>query len=139
MEATQLDIQHGFTKPTYVNWFPSASFLQEISEKEYWTFSLSTRISRPSYKSLNPFVSYADPINLNAGNPNLQPERALLIELTHSKDWKNLSMSNQLFLRNVDGLVSKVRTQLEGDTTITRFENLAHSRSIGVWTPRLAL
>ncbi len=131
MEATQLDIQHGFTKPTYVNWFPSASFLQEISEKEYWTFSLSTRISRPSYKSLNPFVSYADPINLNAGNPNLQPEKALLIELTHSKDWKNLSMSNQLFLRNVDGLVSKVRTQLEGDTTITRFENLAHSRSIG--------
>ena len=131
LEATQLDIQKGFTKPSYVNWFPSASFLNEISNSESLSFSLSTRISRPSYRSLNPFISFADPINLNAGNPNLQPERAILLEFSHTKDWKNLSMSNQLFMRNIDGLVSRVRTQLEGDTTLTRFENLAHSRSIG--------
>lgn len=131
MEATQLDIQHGFSKPSYINWFPSTSFQKDISDKESLNFSLSTRISRPSYKSLNPFVSFADPINLNAGNPNLQPERAFLIEFSHSKDWKILSMSNQIFLRNIDGLVSRVRTQLDGDTTMTRYENLGHSRSIG--------
>jgi hypothetical protein len=131
MEATQLDIEHGFSKPSYINWFPSASFLNEISDHESVNLSVSTRISRPSYRSLNPFIYFADPINLNAGNPNLQPERAFLLEFSHTKDWKNISISNQLFLRNIDGLVSRVRTQLDGDTTMTRYENLGHSRSIG--------
>jgi outer membrane receptor protein involved in Fe transport len=80
---------------------------------------------------LNPFISFADPLNLNSGNPNLRPESTLLVELAHNKDFKSLSISNTLFYREITGLVGRVRTFLGGDTTLTRYENISKSRAWG--------
>jgi outer membrane receptor protein involved in Fe transport len=81
---------------------------------------------------LNPFISYADPLNLNSGNPSLKPEKAILFELSHVKDFKTISISNSLFYREITGLVGRVRTFLGGDTTLTRYENISKSRAWGL-------
>ena len=127
-EATEIA---GGVQQNYVNLFPSLSLFHPISNSQSLSFALSTRITRPSYKSLNPFISYADPLNLNAGNPLLKPEKALLFELSHAKDFHSLSVSNSLFYREITGLVGRVRTFLSGDTTLTRYENISKSRAWG--------
>ena len=128
-EATEIagDIQQ-----QYVNLFPSFSLVHPFSKSSNLSFALSSRITRPSYKSLNPFISFADPLNLNAGNPELKPEKAFLYELTHTKDYASLSISNTVFYRDISGLVGRVRTFLAGDTTLTRYENIAKSRAWGI-------
>ena len=128
LEATEIA---GGVKQNYVNLFPALTLLHLVSTTESLSFGLSTRITRPSYKSLNPFISFADPLNLNSGNPNLKPERTLLLELAHNKDFKSLSVSNTLFYREITGLVGRVRTFLGGDTTLTRYENISKSRAWG--------
>ncbi len=128
-EATEIagDIQQ-----QYVNLFPSFSLVHPFSKSSNLSFALSSRITRPSYKSLNPFISFADPLNLNAGNPELKPEKAFLFELTHTKDYASISISNTVFYRDISGLVGRVRTFLAGDTTLTRYENIAKSRAWGI-------
>ena len=128
LEATEIA---GGVKQNYVNLFPALTLLHLVSTTESLSFGLSTRITRPSYKSLNPFISFADPLNLNSGNPNLKPERTLLLEIAHNKDFKSLSISNTLFYREITGLVGRVRTFLGGDTTLTRYENISKSRAWG--------
>jgi outer membrane receptor protein involved in Fe transport len=128
IEATEIG---GDVLQNYVNLFPSLSILHPISTSQSISFALSSRITRPSYKSLNPFISFADPLNLNAGNPSLKPEKALLLELSHVKDFKSLSVSNSVFYREITGLVGRVRTFLDGDTTLTRYENISKSRAWG--------
>ena len=127
-EATEIS---GGVQQQYLNLFPSFSLSHPFSNSESITIALSSRISRPSYKSLNPFISYTDPLNLNAGNPALRPERSMLLELSHLKDFKSLSVSNSLFYREITGLVGRVRTYLGGDTTLTRYENVSKSRAWG--------
>ncbi|MFZ9160163.1 MAG: TonB-dependent receptor domain-containing protein [Aquirufa sp.] len=128
-EATEIagDIQQ-----QYLNLFPSFSIVHPLNKSSNLSFALSSRITRPSYKSLNPFISFADPLNLNAGNPELKPEKAFLYELTHTKDYASLSISNTVFYRDISGLVGRVRTFLAGDTTLTRYENIAKSRAWGI-------
>jgi outer membrane receptor for ferrienterochelin and colicin len=128
-EATEIagDIQQ-----QYLNLFPSFSLVHPLSKSSNLSFALSSRITRPSYKSLNPFISFADPLNLNSGNPELKPEKAFLYEITHTKDYASLSLSNTVFFRDISGLVGRVRTFLAGDTTLTRYENIAKSRAWGI-------
>lgn len=124
-EATQAQ------KQSYVNVFPSLMWTKSLSKNAHAFVNLSTRINRPNYKALNPFISFADPLNLNAGNPNLLPEKTLLGELGYAFDKNSWSFSNQFFYRDIQGLVGRIRTFLDGDTTLTRFENIASSRAIG--------
>ena len=128
VEATEIA---GDVQQNYVNLFPSLSILHPISTSQSISFALSSRITRPSYKSLNPFISFADPLNLQSGNTMLQPERTYLAEIEHSYDQGTFHTTNQLFYRRVNQLVGRVRTFLEGDTTLTRFENISHSNTFG--------
>jgi len=124
VEATQANLN-------YVQLFPSFLAERQLTKKQQVGFRFSSRVNRPSYKALNPFISFADPLNLQSGNPMLQPERTYLAEIEHSMDVGTLHSSNQLFYRRVNQLVGRVRTLLEGDTTLTRFENIARSETWG--------
>ncbi len=76
----------------YLNVFPNASFDTKLSDKTNIFFTYSSRIRRPSYESLNPFVIYQDEFTSIRGNPNLQPSRIHSFEIggTHI-NW-NLKM-----------------------------------------------
>lgn len=53
--------------------FPSASISRKISEDLGVNLSYSYRIRRPSYSTLNSFVTYYDSYAFEQGNPNLKP------------------------------------------------------------------
>jgi hypothetical protein len=124
LEATQANLN-------YLQLFPSLSLKRNVSKNQEVGFRFNSRVNRPSFKSLNPFISFADPLNLQSGNPMLQPERTYLAEIEHSMDVGTFHTSNQVFYRRVNQLVGRVRSLMEGDTTLTRFENISHSETWG--------
>ena len=70
--------------------FPSAGVSIPLTKKLGTNLAYSYRIQRPSYNTLNPFISYLDPYTFEKGNTTLKPE------LTHSSKF-SLSYENQPF------------------------------------------
>jgi outer membrane receptor for ferrienterochelin and colicin len=65
----------------YGNFFPNLLLNFAISEDLKGHFSYVSRITRPRYQALNPFVIYQDPFTTIEGNPNLLPEKVHAFEL----------------------------------------------------------
>jgi len=68
-------------KDRYLNIFPNASLTARLSDKANAYFTYSSRIDRPSYQSLNPFVIYQDAFTSIQGNPTIQPAKVHAFEL----------------------------------------------------------
>jgi iron complex outermembrane recepter protein len=119
-------------KRNYLNLFPSVFLSQQIDKHQQIQLNYSRRINRPSYKALNPFVNTNDLLNLSTGNPYLQPENVNSFELTHLYFKKDFSLNSTIFYRNIQNSVVRVRQIVEGDTTLTTFQNLDQNNSYGI-------
>ncbi|MGC4101851.1 outer membrane beta-barrel family protein [Ferruginibacter sp.] len=75
---------HQVHDSSYSNLFPSAFFTYHQNDKNTWNISYSRRINRPSYQSLNPFITFIDPYTQFEGNPNLKPSFSQSVEVKHS-------------------------------------------------------
>jgi len=69
----------------YFNIFPNLSATMSAGEVKL-AASYASRITRPRYQALNPFVVYQDPFTTIEGNPELKPEKSQSVEL--SADYK---------------------------------------------------
>lgn len=65
----------------YANFFPNLLLNFNFSEDWKAHFSYVSRITRPRYQALNPFVVYQDPFTTIEGNPNLLPEKVHAFEI----------------------------------------------------------
>ncbi|HEX6427101.1 MAG TPA: outer membrane beta-barrel protein, partial [Niastella sp.] len=65
----------------YLDLFPSAMVSKKISDKYQVSLNYTSRIHRPSYKALIPFVVPIDRYTQEKGNPDLQPAYSNSIEL----------------------------------------------------------
>lgn len=57
----------------YFRFLPNLLLGWQPAKNHQVSYSLSTRISRPSFKSLNPFIVYTSPMSYTKGNPDLHP------------------------------------------------------------------
>lgn len=71
-------------KKNYTQLFPSAVFSYDLNEKNTVELNFSRRITRPTYRQLNPFKFYLDPTTYQAGNPDLNPQTTMNYEFTYS-------------------------------------------------------
>lgn len=117
---------------SYLNLFPNVFLNRQINKQNQVQLNYSSRINRPSYKALNPFVNTNDLLNLITGNPYLQPENVSSFELTHQYFKKDFSLNSSIFYRNIQNTVARVRQIIGGDTTLTTFQNLNHNNSFGI-------
>ncbi|WP_353719219.1 outer membrane beta-barrel family protein [Dyadobacter sp. 676] len=60
---------------SYFNAFPNLFISKSFANGLQSRISYISRITRPRYQALNPFVIYQDPFTTIEGNPNLQPEK----------------------------------------------------------------
>jgi iron complex outermembrane recepter protein len=70
---------------TYLQFFPSAFVNYKLGKEAIVGLSLSRRIFRPDYSSLNPFVYFVDPSLYSTGNPSLKPEFTWSYEASYSR------------------------------------------------------
>lgn len=68
-------------RKNYANFFPNLLLNMALSDKLKLHASYVSRITRPRYQALNPYVIYQDPFTTIEGNPNLKPEKVHALEI----------------------------------------------------------
>lgn len=72
----------------YFRIYPSLKLGYTFSESHQLLFSYSGRVNRPDFEQLNLIPKFVDPLNLTAGNPELDPEYVHSLELGYKKQWE---------------------------------------------------
>ena len=129
----QFDVSNDGTQhnQNYTDFFPSIHLLKEFKNNNKLTFRYSRRIDRPSFREINPLQQYNDPFFLNKGNPNLLPEYTNSFDVTHTKSWKQSSISGSLYYRQATGSIQKIVELQSNGVTVTNYQNLNSSKDIG--------
>ncbi|HEX8269566.1 MAG TPA: TonB-dependent receptor [Flavobacterium sp.] len=101
-EDTNIDVnqlaQNSFNNKRYNNFFPSAFFTYEISDKSSASLSYSRRVSRPRGRMINPFQNRSSDINIFRGNPNLDASFTDAIDFGYLQRWTKLTLSTSLYV-----------------------------------------
>lgn len=104
----------------YARLFPNVSL-------QYQQFTLSYRksINRPSYAAVNPFLTFESKYAYFRGNPNLGPEMAHTVELSHV--YKGVLFTTLSYMR-YNGVVSEVYEQDPNSKVLySSYNNLSFS------------
>ncbi len=115
-------------KSNYIDFFPSLSINQNLSDKYELTFSYSRRIERPDYESLNPFIRYADLYTLAQGNPSLSPQYANSFDLSFGLNKSTNITLGYIHTRNV--MTTTLLTDSIHKTLLLFDQNLASRKTM---------
>jgi iron complex outermembrane receptor protein len=80
-------------KTSYFELFPSAYFNYKLKENQTVGVSVSRRIDRPGYQSLNPFLFQIDPGIYSTGNPLLMPQMTWSYEANYTLKSFNFTLA----------------------------------------------
>jgi outer membrane receptor protein involved in Fe transport len=119
----------------YTDFFPSAHMTFDLLNNNNVQVSYSRRIDRPGFWSLNPFSNFTDPLNIRAGNPDLDPEYTDSYELGYLKNWPTGSLYTSVYYRHSTGVIDRIRyiDVSQGDSiTYSIPQNLSLRDAIGV-------
>ncbi|MFD2247485.1 TonB-dependent receptor domain-containing protein [Pontibacter ruber] len=109
--------------PDYLKFFPSVFVSYNANKNNQFSVSYSRRISRPSYRSINPFTFYADPYTAIQGNPFLQPSFSNSLQFNYNyKSFQLLSLS---YIETNDFVSNVIKQNDETKVSISRPENLS--------------
>ena len=116
----------------YASLFPSAFFTYKLSETHMVKASYSRRIDRPRGRSLNPFPSFDDPLNIRVGNPALRPEYTDAFEAgyVHLASWGSVTLTP--YVRRTTDVVRRFQEVREDGVTVRTVGNFDTSTSSGV-------
>ena len=95
----------------YSNFFPSAFFTYEISDKSSASVSYSRRIQRPRGRMLNPFSNLSSNINIFVGNPDLNPAFSDAIDFGYIKRWEKLTFNTSLYVNKTTDVFQFARRE----------------------------
>tara|TARA_R110002020_G_scaffold114593_4_gene263680 strand:+ start:77261 stop:79690 length:2430 start_codon:yes stop_codon:yes gene_type:complete len=114
LEITNIDVKQftsdvSFNK-NYSNLFPSFHLGYQLIETSELKTSYGRRISRPSFRELNPFSGYSNDLNLIAGNPDLDPVFTNSFELGYSKNWDKVSLETIGYFQYSEDIVQPITT-----------------------------
>jgi len=91
--STKQEIGNVTFDSSYFQLFPSAFFNYKLKEDQTLGVSVSRRIDRPGYSSLNPFLFLIDVSTYATGNPGLLPQLTWSYELSYTIKSLNFSFS----------------------------------------------
>ncbi|MDR0970268.1 MAG: TonB-dependent receptor [Lentimicrobiaceae bacterium] len=123
----------GIIDTSYIELFPSAFLMYSLTDKHIFKLAYNKRITRPSYRALNPFEYYISQISVIAGSPNLFPSITHNIEFSHI--YKNSLTTNLFYLYNKD-VFSQIlkRSETNPSTVIYFHDNIGASHEWGFFT-----
>ncbi|SEW51219.1 TonB-dependent receptor domain-containing protein [Chitinophaga arvensicola] len=107
----------------YTQLFPSGYIGYEFNTTHDLGLSMSRRIDRPSYRQLNPFKVFLDPLTSAAGNPFLLPETTNSFELTHT--FRQQYTTKIGYSRTRDNILIVLSPDTEPNTILQTGRNLA--------------
>lgn len=117
-------------KRNYTNFFPSfyLSWKADTSGNHTFGISYSTRIRRPGYQQLNPFLFYNDRYTFATGNPGLKPHYMYAVELQYN--YKS-NFGVELAYFRINNLIQSIVYPV-GDAFVSRPENFGLNYSFNL-------
>jgi outer membrane receptor protein involved in Fe transport len=113
-------------KRRYFDWFPNVYYNYTLKDDQNLAISYSRRITRPSFRDLNPFVIKQNDFLYQKGNPNLQPQYTDKVDVSYNI--KNHTFS--LFGNFSNDLIVGVYSA-DNNVTTYRPENFGKSQTVG--------
>ena len=131
-KAIQRASQNTFTQK-YLRLFPSIQLHYLMPDKSHHIgLNYTRRINRPGFFSLNPFVSYEDPLNLRTGNPGLRPEIADLYELNYHKSMDKWEVDVTFYRRETADAILSTVASIDNDQSLSKPVNFAQQSNQGL-------
>ncbi len=115
----------------YENIVPTFTISKDFPKNHKVRFSYGQRIQRPNMDFLNPFVNYADPLNISQGNPLLRPELSHNFEFNYNTYFKANSINVSVFRRLTNNNITSVRSVDEKGVITTTFDNIGKTNFYG--------
>jgi len=114
----------------YFRVLPSFRINYRPSNLHRFNYSTSYRISRPSFRNLNPFIQYTSPVNYFVGNPFLKPAGYFYQQLDYG-------LNNQYFLSasfNItDNIVNPIQILKENGMIENTLVNMGKENTFYIW------
>ncbi|MBI1780443.1 MAG: TonB-dependent receptor [Sphingobacteriales bacterium] len=117
-------------KRDYTQVFPTMFLQYTANAKHTFGINYGRRIERPDYEDLNPFVLFLDKYTFEQGNPNLQPQFAHNIELTHT--FKGFLTTTLNYTKTTDIIQEVLEQNTEKNETYIKKSNIANQRQYGI-------
>ncbi len=137
-EALSLDTDaissHTTSQIDYTKFSPSAFATYALNDSAKLRFSYSHRLRRPQPQDLNPFVTYRDPQNVSAGNPDLKPEETDSFEAGYEKSAGKINYQVRAYYRKTDNSITDYSFYDPADplVLVTTKRNFGDSQSGGL-------
>ena len=112
--------------------YPTIHLVQVLPNEQEVQLSYSRRVERPNNRRLNPYVDKTDSLNIQYGNPELNPEFVNSLELGYSKFFGKTALTSSLFYRITNDAISDYTFLRNDGVTETTFRNLANRTSYGL-------
>jgi outer membrane receptor protein involved in Fe transport len=100
-----------FNTKKYNNFFPSAFFTYELTDKNSASISYSRRIQRPRGRFINPFNGLSSNTNIFVGNPDLDPAFTDAIDLGYLHRFSKVTLSTSLYVNKTDNTFQFIRRE----------------------------
>ncbi|GAB3999685.1 outer membrane beta-barrel family protein [Spirosoma daeguense] len=138
LNATFKDIL--LTIPSFQNLLPNVLISRNLSQKSSIKLGYSTKIVRPYYFFLNPTVNNSDSLNIQRGNPYLQPEITRRYQISYSQNGTKLFTDIALFFNNNQNSIETIRTPRSDGVFVTTWQNVGRNQRLGIsanlnWKP----
>lgn len=112
--------------------YPSLVLTKRLDGGRQIQLSYSRRVLRPTPRQLNPFFDVSDPVNYDAGNPRLLPERIHSVEFTYTHTWPKASLTSGAYFTRVNDVIQHIQTTPVNDVTFTIAQNLKRAINTGL-------
>lgn len=116
----------------YFNLYPSGHIKYLPSKKVELSLGYSRRINRPRSRQLNPFKTYANPLNLRSGNPALTPEYINSFDFGFSYTEKKVVVSTSLFHKRTKDVINRIKYYYDNGGSLVTYENVDRSEQTGI-------
>lgn len=116
----------------YTKVSPSFFATYTLSASSKLRFSYSHRLQRPAPQDLNPFQTYVDPQNVNAGNPNLKPQETDSVQLGYEYNKGFISGLARVYYSKNTNTITSYSYFLTPDVVLTTKRNFGESQSSGL-------
>lgn len=118
----------------YMEFYPSAFFTYDITEKGQLSLNYSRRVDRPSVYQLTPVPEWSTATMQSIGNPNLKPQFTNSFELGYLQRFKGGNLNATVFYRKVNDVIFRYMEMDQYDPRIMNqiFINYDDSESFGI-------
>ena len=117
-------------KEEYTRFFPTLYFGYKLNPEHQFNFSISSRISRPSFRNINPFVLYTGKYSTVSGKADLKPSYVYKINLGYTL--KGNFTVDAFYSYKTDGFTQIQKMDADNLTLNTFWDNVLDVHTIGI-------